>query len=296
MRKLRPLGVRAAIGYLGSAVAIVLAIIGPYIVPFDPRTPTSSVLLPPSWQHPFGTDASGLDLVSVTVAAFRSDLVIAIVSVGLSFVLGLVLGSVSGFSAAGGRVWRFAARIVDAVLDVFQSIPVTVFALALVAVFGRDIWSVIAAVTFVTAPTFARLIRSSLRSVVNGGLVASCRVLGIGPMKTLVRHAIPNSIDGAVAYVSVAIGTAILVTASLSFLGAGIRPPTPEWGYTISAGAEYVATGQWWISVLPGLVLSVTVILFALAGDGIRTMLDAKSTDDDAGELALPLVPERTIK
>jgi peptide/nickel transport system permease protein len=296
MRKFRPRSVRAAVGFVGSSVAIVLAIIGPYIVPFDPRTPTPAVLQPPSWQHPFGTDASGLDLVSVTVAAFRSDLVIAIVSVGLSFVLGLVLGSVSGFSPAGGRVWRFAARIVDAVLDVFQSIPVTVFALALVAVFGRDIWSVIAAVTFVTAPTFARLIRSSLRSVVNGGLVASCRVLGIGPMKTLVRHAIPNSIDSAVAYVSVAIGTAILVTASLSFLGAGIRPPTPEWGYTISAGAEYVATGQWWISVLPGVVLSVTVILFALAGDGIRTMLDAKSTDDDAGELALPLVPERTIK
>ena len=263
----------SVVGFAGALLVILLAVIGPYITPFDPERPTTDVILPPSARHLFGTDASGLDVFSVTIAAFRVDITIALVGVGISFVLGVLLGAVTGFAEALSKGWRAVAAVIDAVLDVFQSLPVTIFALALVAVFGRDVGSVIAAITFVMTPQFARLVRSALKSVVNGGLVASCKVLGLSPSKTLVVHALPNSLSSATAYISVAIGMSVLLVASLSFLGAGVRPPTPEWGYIMSMGANYVATGQWWVSVLPGLVLSVTVVMFALAGDAITSML-----------------------
>lgn len=275
MKKYIPKTVAVRMGVGGSLLCIVLAIVGPAITPYDPEKPTVNVLQPPSAEHPFGTDASGLDIFSLVIAAFQTDLSIALLGVGVSFALGLVLGSVTGFAEAGGRVWKVMARFVDAALDVFQSVPVTVFALALTAILGREVWSVIMAVIFVTTPIFARLIRSSLRSVVRGGLVASCRVLGIGTWRTLVRHALPNSLESAVAHISVSIGVSILLTAALSFLGAGIRPPTPEWGYVISMGANYVATGQWWISLIPGVVLSLSVISFALTGEAVRQVLDA---------------------
>lgn len=274
MKKYIPKTVASKLGVGGSLLCIILAVVGPAITPYDPEKPTVNVLRPPSLEHPFGTDASGLDIFSLVIAAFRTDLSIALLGVGVSFVLGLVLGSVTGFAEAGGRVWKVAARIVDAALDVFQSVPVTVFALALAAILGRGVWSVIMAVIFVTTPIFARLIRSSLRSVVSGGLVASCRVLGIGTWRTLTRHALPNSLDSALAYVSVSIGVSVLLTAALSFLGAGVRPPTPEWGYVMAMGANYVATGQWWISIFPGAVLSLSVGSFALAGEAVRQMLE----------------------
>lgn len=275
MKKYIPKTVASKLGVGGSLLCIILAVVGPAITPYDPEKPTVNVLRPPSLEHPFGTDASGLDIFSLVIAAFQTDLSIALLGVGVSFVLGLVLGSVTGFAEAGGRVWKVAARIVDAALDVFQSVPVTVFALALTAILGRGVWSVIMAVIFVTTPIFARLIRSSLRSVVRGGLVASCRVLGIGTWRTLTRHALPNSLESAVANISVSIGVSVLLTAALSFLGAGIRPPTPEWGYVISMGANYVATGQWWISLIPGVVLSLSVISFALTGEAVRQALQA---------------------
>jgi len=168
MKTLIPTTLAGKVGVIGSFTSVVLAVIGPWIAPYDPEKPTVDVLQEPSFTHPFGTDASGLDIFSVVIAAFRTDLSIALLGVGASFVLGLLLGSISGFSAAGGRIWRVLARIVDAALDVFQSIPVTVFALALTAIFGRGTGAVITAVIFVTTPIFARLIRSSLHSVVQG--------------------------------------------------------------------------------------------------------------------------------
>jgi peptide/nickel transport system permease protein len=284
MKNLIPTTLAGKVGVIGSFISVVCAVIGPWIAPYDPEKPTVDVLQEPSFTHPFGTDASGLDIFSVVIAAFRTDLSIALLGVGASFVLGLLLGSISGFSAAGGRIWRALARIVDAGLDVFQSIPVTVFALALTAIFGRGTGAVITAVIFVTTPIFARLIRSSLHSVVQGGLVASCRILGLGSIRTLTRHALPNSVDSAVANVSVSLGVSVLLTAALSFLGAGVRPPTPEWGYVISMGANYVATGQWWISLMPGLVLCLSVVSFALTGEAVRDWLAGVGPSSAANE------------
>lgn len=251
-------------------LALVLAVVGPWLAPYDPERPTQDVLLAPSLAHPMGTDASGLDVLSVTIAAFRTDLLIAVSAVGISLLLGIVLGVLAGYSFGGSRVSRTVGVVVDRLLDIVQSIPVVILGLALVATFGRGVPSVVAAVAFVNVPVFARLLRAAVKSVERSGMVQACRSVGLSERTTLLRHVLPNSLDSTLANGSIAVGTAILLTAALSFLGAGVRPPTPEWGALISNGANYVSTGQWWISVFPGLVLSVTVVTFAVAGEVIR--------------------------
>lgn len=262
---------------LVGGLSLVLAVAGPWITPYDPQRPTADVLMSPSVSHPMGTDASGLDVFSVTVAAYRTDLLIALAAVALSLVVGIVLGVLAGYSFGGSRPLGILGKAVDRLLDLVQSIPVVILGLALVATFGRGMPSVIAAVAFVNVPVFARLLRSSLKSAERGGLVQACRSVGLSERATLLRHVLPNSLDSTLANASVALGGAILLTAALSFLGAGVRPPTPEWGALISGGANYVPTGQWWISVFPGLVLSLTVVCFALAGESVRDRLSAAS-------------------
>lgn len=247
--------------------AILLAAVGPWIVPFDPERPTAAVLLPPSLSHPFGTDASGIDVLSIVLAAFRVDVVIALVSVGISALAGVVLGAVSGYGFNGSRASAWGSVTIIRLLDLVQSIPVFVLALALVGMVGQNVRDVIIAVAFVNLPVFARLTRANVRSVERREFVAASRGLGVSEARILASHVLPNALDSVVAYASIAVGGAILLTAGLSFLGAGVRPPTPEWGAEIASGAGYIVTGQWWISVVPGVVLSVVVLSFALLGD-----------------------------
>ncbi len=256
------------------AATVLLAIIGPALAPFNPERPTPRVLLPPSPAHIFGTDASGIDVFSVTLAAFRVDVVIALVSVGISLAAGVMLGAVAGYGFNGSRAAAWGSAIILRLLDLVQSIPVFILALALVGMFGQTVRNVVIAVAFVNLPVFARLTRAAVRSVEHREFVAASRALGVREAGILGSHVLPNSLDGTIAYASIAVGGAILLTAGLSFLGAGVRPPTPEWGAEIASGAGYIVTGQWWISVLPGLVLSGVVFSFALLGDAARAALE----------------------
>lgn len=253
--------------------AVLLAVIGPYLTPFNPERPTSAVLLPPSLFHPLGTDASGIDVLSIVLAAFRVDVVIAVVSVGISALAGISLGAACGYGFNGSRLSLWGSTVILRFLDLVQSIPVFVLALALVGMVGQNVRDVVIAVAFVNLPVFARLTRASVRSVEQREFVAASRSIGVHEMRILGSHVLPNSLDSALAYASVAVGGAILLTAGLSFLGAGVRPPTPEWGAEIASGAGYIITGQWWISVVPGLVLSAVVLSFALLGDAVRLAL-----------------------
>jgi peptide/nickel transport system permease protein len=260
-----------AVGLTGTA--ILLALVGPYLAPFDPETPTADVLMPPSRAHPMGTDALGIDVLSIVLAAFRVDVLIALGAVSIAFVGGVALGAISGYSFNGSRSAGGVSGLILRALDLVQSIPVFIFALGLVGAIGPSIGNVVIAVAFVNLPLFARLTRTSVRSVESQEFVSACRALGRGEMSILVRHVLPNSLDSAVASASVAIGGAVLLTAGLSFIGAGVRPPTPELGALIANGGNYVITGQWWIGVLPGIVLSLIVLGFALSGDVARTAM-----------------------
>jgi peptide/nickel transport system permease protein len=270
------------------AAVAVLAVIGPWLAPYDPERPTAAVLRPPSPAHLFGTDASGIDVLSIILAAFRVDVVIAVVSVGISLLAGIVLGALSGYGFNGNRVSAWASAAILRVLDLVQSIPVFILALALVGMVGQNVRNVVIAVAFVNLPIFARLTRAAVRSVEHREFVAASRALGVRETAILESHVLPNSLDSTVAYASIAVGGAILLTAGLSFLGAGVRPPTPEWGAEIASGAGYIITGQWWISVVPGLVLSAVVLSFALLGDAARAALERAGRDAAAtGERVL---------
>ena len=254
-------------------IAVILAAIGPSIAPYDPERPTADVLRPPSPAHLLGTDASGIDVLSVVLAAFRVDILIAIVAVGVSLTVGIALGAISGYTFNGSRLAQALAALILRALDLVQSIPVFILALAIVGMVGQSIQNVVIAVAFVNMPIFARLTRTSIRGIEPREFVSASRTIGVREVGILGWHVLPNSLDSTIANASIAIGSAILLTAGLSFLGAGVRPPTPEWGAEIATGANYLITGEWWISVSPGILLSIVVLGFALIGDDIRVRL-----------------------
>ena len=257
-----------------------LAIWGPVIGPYDPTLTTQTVAAPPpaltevpsllvaqfSGQldtppHWMGTDANGYDIFSRVIAAPRTDLTIALLATSLSFLLGVFFGLVAGYFQ------NWATELLMRVSDVMQSFPVFISAMVLVALAGRSTSNIVIALAFVYTPIFVRLTRSEVMSQKNRGFVESARALGNSELNIALRHVLPNSITPALIQMSVTIGFAILLTAGLSFVGAGVRPPTPEWGLMISTGANQVILGEWWPSVYPGIAISITVFGFAALGN-----------------------------
>lgn len=251
------------------ATSLFLAIVGPAIAPHDPESATRDILQAPSGSYPFGTGASGIDVFSYTLAAFRTDVLIAVVSVGIAVTVGVVLGALAGYAHEGpfGKGLRW---VLLRATDLVQAIPVFILALALVGATGPSVKNVIIAIAFVNIPIFLRLTRAAVEARNKEAYVDAARVLGLPDRSILGRHILPNSLDTVIGNASITIGFAVLLTAALSFLGAGVRPPTPEWGATIASGSQHLITGQWWISVIPGFVLSIVVLGFAVFGDAVR--------------------------
>ncbi len=273
---------------LGVGIAIVatvtvLAVIGPEIGPYDPTLTTPRVAVPPpgifeipgllaGWiggtlPHPphwMGTDASGYDVFSRVIAAPRTDLVIALLANALSLFIGVLLGLVAGYF----RNW--ATELLMRVSDVMQSFPVFISAMVLVALAGRSTANIVIALAFVYVPIYIRLTRAEVLSQAGRGFVEAARAIGQPEIVIALRHVLPNSLTPALIQSSVTIGFAILLTAGLSFVGAGVRPPTPEWGLMISTGANQIVLGEWWPSVFPGIAISLTVFGFAVLGNALE--------------------------
>ncbi len=269
--------------YLGATivtVVTVLAVIGPYIGPYDPTLTTPRVAVPPpslseipgllaGWiggtlDHPphwMGTDASGYDILSRVIAAPRTDLLIALSANLLSLAIGVFLGLIAGYF----RNW--ATELLMRVSDVMQSFPVFISAMVLVALAGRSTANIVIALAFVYVPIYIRLTRAEVLSQTSRGFVEAARAIGQPELRIALRHVLPNSMTPALIQSSVTIGFAILLTAGLSFVGAGVRPPTPEWGLMISTGANQIILGEWWPSVFPGIAISLTVFGFAVLGN-----------------------------
>ena len=260
------------VGLAIVVASVVLMIVGFAIAPTDPLAEDfSAILAPPSWDHWFGTDQNGRDVFSRVIAAPRVDIYIALMSTAAALVIGVPLGVMAiGTSRLGSAFSEFMLRL----LDVIQAFPVFILALALVAAFGPSALNVIIALTVLQFPVFLRLTRSSALVNRNRSFVEAARISGAGSFTVLRRHILPNSMAPAFVGASVAVAQAVLVTAGLSFVGAGIRPPTPEWGAMISEGAQNLITGQWWTSVFPGLALAIVALGYALVGDGLKQYLD----------------------
>lgn len=264
-----------AFGYLVLAAMIFLAIFAPWISPYDPLMPDlAHYLQPPNAHNWLGTDNTGMDIATRIIYAPRTDLVIAVLGTLISALVGAPLGAVVGYYERRGG-WRSAfSAFVMRTADVLQAFPVFVFAIALVAVFGQSITSIVAAIAFVNIPIYLRLMRSQVLSISSMRYVEAAYIAGASDIAILRRHIIPNSIAAALAQLSINVGWSVLLTAALSFVGAGVEAPTPEWGSMIAAGFQNIMTGQWWPSVFPGIALALAVFSFGLVGSSIEMLAD----------------------
>jgi peptide/nickel transport system permease protein len=245
------------------------ALIGPYIVPYDPlATLPGQQLKPPSWQHWFGTDQLGRDIFSRVVVAARLDLMLSVAAVALSFVIGSALGSVAGYY--GGWVDTVVGRVCDTIM----AFPLFVLAMGIVAALGNTIENIIYATAIINLPFYARMARAEVSIRRNAGFVQAARLTGNGDWRILALQVFPNALPPMMVQVSLNLGWAILNAAGLSFIGLGVRPPTPEWGIMVAEGANYIISGEWWVALFPGLALMLAVFTFNLLGDGLRDIVD----------------------
>ena len=260
-------------------VWIFLTIFGPYIAPFPTETadPTAR-LLPPGGAHLFGTDENGIDIFSRVLAAPRTDVVIGVVATAISVLLGAPLGVIVAlYESRGGAGSTAFAETFMRVLEVIQSFPVFVFAMVLVAVFGGSVTNIIIAIAFVNTPVFVRIVRSDVLSLVQRPFAEAARAVGNREVRIGFRHVLPNALPTVIVQVSVTVGFAILLTAGLSFVGAGVKPPTPELGAMIASGSKYLEIGQWWSAFFPGIALGLIVFSFGLFGEIMTRVLEPRA-------------------
>jgi peptide/nickel transport system permease protein len=255
----------------GVLVLVLIAIFGPSIVPYDPvSSDVPQALQPPSWAHLAGTDQLGRDTFSRLIVATRLDLVIAVSAVGVSFVLGAVIGSLCGY--IGGRLDRAVGRFVD----VLMAFPLFVLAMAMVAALGNRIENIVIATAIINLPFYIRFSRAEVNIRRNLGWVEAARACGDSHVSVVLRFLLPNVLPAMAVQMSLNLGWAILNAAGLSFIGLGVTPPTPEWGIMVAEGARFISTGKWWLVAFPGLSLMLAVLCFNLLGDGMRDILDPR--------------------
>jgi peptide/nickel transport system permease protein len=255
----------------GVFALVLIAIFGPSIVPYDPvSSDVPQALQPPSWAHLAGTDQLGRDTLSRLIVATRLDLVIAVSAVGVSFVLGAVIGSLCGY--IGGRLDRAVGRFVD----VLMAFPLFVLAMAMVAALGNRIENIVIATAIINLPFYIRFSRAEVNIRRNLGWVEAARACGDSHVSVVLRFLLPNILPAMAVQMSLNLGWAILNAAGLSFIGLGVTPPTPEWGIMVAEGARFISTGKWWLVAFPGLSLMLAVLCFNLLGDGMRDILDPR--------------------
>jgi peptide/nickel transport system permease protein len=263
-----------AIGLALIGVFVLMALFAPLIAPFSPtRADASAILLPPSAMHWLGTDDNGTDILSRILYAPRIDLVVPVIAMLASLALGSILGTILGFYGGQRNVRGFVSDQTMRVVDIVQAFPVFVLALALVSTLGRSAANIVYALIVLETPIFLRLTRSTVLTVRNRTFVEAAFCSGTPIRSVILRQILPNSVGPALVNASVLTGSGILITASLSFIGAGIQAPEPELGSMVSTGAQDMVTGQWWPALFPGLCIGLMVLAFALVGEGIRRRL-----------------------
>ena len=252
-------------------IVVGLALLAPWIAPHEPsRMDYQSVLSGPTAEHPLGTDEFGRDLLSRTLHGARLSLKVGLVAVLIAVVIGVPVGLVSGY--LGGVFDEAVMRIVDAVM----ALPALVLALTIAAVLGPGIWNATVAIAVVAAPTYTRLVRGQVLSVKENDYVLAAQCIGAPTWVILMRHVLPNAFSPVIVQASLGVGFAIILEASLSFIGLGAQPPTPSWGSMVQVGFQYLEIAPWFVLV-PATAIFLAVLGFNMLGDGLRDTLDPKS-------------------
>jgi len=266
---------RAPVVPLGLIILLVLtALLANVLTPYSPvNIALPDRLRPPFWEqggslaHPLGTDPMGRDLLTRLIYGARISLLVGVLGLLVGGGVGAALGLIAGY--AGGRLDAFLMRVTDTTL----SFPIILLAILLVVILGSSLLTVVFAVALVLWARFARVIRGEVLSIRERDFVAQARIAGSSSVRIILVHLFPNVLNTLVVLLSLQIGWVIIVEASLSFLGAGVPPPTPTWGSMIAEGRDYIASA-WWVSFFPGLAILVTVLAFNLCGDWLRDALD----------------------
>jgi peptide/nickel transport system permease protein len=253
---------------LGCAWVLLLALAGllaPVLRPIDPTLANpDAVLLPPSAAYPFGTDSNGMDILARVLHGARYAFAIALPSLAVMLAVGVPLGLLAGY--AGG----WTDEVLTRSMDLLRAFPTIVFALAIVAAAGHSLATIVLVIGLLDAPLFARLVRSEVLALRRGTLVESALVAGNPHWRVMLRHLLPMSLDSTAALAALRMAWAVRISATLSFVGVGLQPPTPEWGAMIRLGAEHIVTGRWWVVVFPAAALVLLVLGFNLAARGLQ--------------------------
>jgi peptide/nickel transport system permease protein len=258
---------------LGAAVVLLLivcAVFAPWVAPYDPiKIYPKEALQPPSLKHLAGTDPFGRDILSRIISGTRISLQVGLISVGIAGFFGGLLGLYAGYY--GGRL----DQVVTLLVNIMLAFPGILLALAVMAMLGPSLFNVMIAVGISSIPAYIRLVRGSVLSVKENVYIESARVVGCSDLRIIVRHILPNVIAPVIVLSTLGVGSAILVGASVSYLGMGAQPPTPEWGLMINQVRSYLRIA-WWMATFPGLAIMITVLALNLLGDGLRDALDPR--------------------
>ena len=257
----------------GAAIVVglvVVAILAPLLAPFDPIAQDLYIrLLPPSWEHPMGTDDFGRDILSRVIYGSRISLRIGLICISIALTGGTTLGLIAGY--CGGLADTLIMRLVDIML----AFPAILLAIAIVAVIGPGIDNVMIAVSIVFVPQFARLVRGQVLLLRELAYVEAARALGSSDTRIVLLSILPNCVAPLIVQISLSLATAILDAAGLSFLGLGAQPPTPEWGAMLNGGRELLLKAPW-VMAFPGLAIFLVALGLNLFGDGLRDALDPR--------------------
>jgi peptide/nickel transport system permease protein len=259
------------VGAAMVAILFLIALLSPVISPHDPIavSPDNSYLPPLQPGHVLGTDELGRDQLSRVLWGARVSLPVAFVAVGVGLVVGGLIGMLSGY--AGGVTDLLLMRFVDALL----AFPGLILAIAIVAALGPSLQNAMIAIGIVAVPVYARLVRAVVLQLKQMEFVTATRALGASPLRLIFAHLIPNLLNPVIVQVSLSAGFAILAEATLSFLGLGAQPPTPDWGQMINTGRTFLNNDPW-LAIVPGVAISITVYAFNLLGDSLRDALDPR--------------------
>lgn len=265
---------RHRLAMTGAAIVFVLALVavfGRALAPYDPvGMDFAARFVPPSLDHPFGTDEFGRDIFSRILYGARISFQVAFIAVGISGSIGVALGLAAGF--LGGWIDETIMRV----MDVFFAFPAVLLAITVMAILGRGVGNAMIAIAIVYVPIFARVTRGAVISVRGREYVTAARALGQGQGAIMLRHVLPNALGPIIVQTSLSLAFAILAEAALSFFGLGTQPPEPSWGRMLSEGRGFLRQAPW-MGIFPGLAIMVSVMGFNFLGDGLRDILDPRS-------------------
>ncbi|WP_423278822.1 ABC transporter permease [Enterovirga sp. CN4-39] len=263
----------AMVGLAVILLVIAVAILAPFVAPYDPTAQSwSAVRKPPSLAHPFGTDEVGRDILARIIYGARASLAAGLVSVCIALGIGVPLGLIAGY--LGGIVDGLISRLTDAML----ACPFLILAIALAAFLGPSLTNAMIAIGITATPIFIRLTRGQVLTVKAELYVEAARAAGIRPWRIAVEHVLPNVLPQLLVQASLTVATAIIAEASLSFLGLGQQPPAPSWGAMLNTAQRFLTNAPW-MAIFPGLAIFVTVLSFNLLGDGLRDALDPRAKE-----------------